>query len=201
MKDFGEELKPSLHGSQFGKPCKFPFRVNKTLFYGCIWSSDHDAIGPWCFTETVHLHSHTHSPIPDKWGICSDTCPIEDCPPCEKEYEYNGKHYTGCTNEGWTKGATNHFGSSQWCYTDKQRYIWKFCSNKCVNQNRPTNFSCDLANHERYHSNRKMQHIDIFRYYENLVSSCKYGNASDKNGWCPLHLDHAEKAICKKECL
>ena len=146
------------------------------------------------------MHGHTHAPTTNKWGICADNCPIEDCPTCENRFSYKGKNYTGCTNEGWLVGAANHFGNSDWCYFDKHRYIWKFCSDRCTPTNNPTNVSCITENHKKYHENRKKEHFTIYRQYQNLFSNCTTKQSVENNQWCPIQLDDAEKAICINEC-
>lgn len=210
IKKFGSNLDPHIYGYEFDKPCKFPFRINHTLFYGCIWSSEHDSVGPWCFTETTDLIGYTHSPVKYKWGLCSNDCLIEDCPSCEDTFLYEGKSYGNCTNAGWPDGNTDHFGNSDWCYTDNQRYIWKFCSKKCRPQNRPTNSTCNaflnIAMHmynnneyfptdNHYQENQEKKHLLMYRQYENVTSNC-----SPKE-WCPIQLDVVETAICSNNCI
>ena len=207
INEFGNNVtnNPSLYGYEFGKPCKFPFRLNKTLFYGCIWSSEHDLVGPWCFTETTNQLGYTHSPIHDKWGICSDNCVKEDCPACEENFLYNNKNYSGCTNEGWPNDNAYHFWRSEWCFVNNQTHLWKFCSNSCKPRNRRTSSLCTIPLHnsqeqvKRHHIDKK-HHSVIYRYYENITSNCTSHEQLMVNEWCPVLLDKSEIAVCSETC-
>ena len=53
-------------GPQRNKPCKFPYFFDGRLVYSCITSQDRPK--PWCSISEVYQS--------DKWGYCSDECPI-----------------------------------------------------------------------------------------------------------------------------
>ena len=203
MKRFGNQevnSKPELYGYEFGKPCKFPFRLDTTLFYGCIWSSYHETIGPWCFTETTTQLGYTHSPKQNKWGICSDTCPEEDCPACEDNFSYKGQNYSGCTNEVWPEHNAFHFVKSQVCSIDNESNLWKFCSSKCKHQNKPISKMCNKSTHNHYHDIQERDHAVIYRYYENVTSKYTSKNQTIDYHWCPVRLDKSERAVCSSTC-
>ena len=170
------------------------------LFYGCVWSSPHDSIAPWCYTETFHLHGYTHIAGEDKWGICSNDCPVEDCPQCEPNFSYKGDNFTDCTLKGWTADTIHEFGSSKWCYTDNSRKIWKLCSDKCQPKNMRINSSCRDSNHDIYHEDNVKEHHTLYRNYENQLSNCSSETGFGGNKWCPIQLDPGEKAFCLEMC-
>ena len=152
----GTVVNTSIHGYEFDKPCKFPFQINDQMFHGCVWSDSHDSVGPWCYTETKDKLEQTerkgnktkfkirpNEGKPKKWGICSDDCPVEDCPPCESSVD--GKQDgDNCTREGWDFNRFNgvHYGAPLWCYHNKDKGKWKFCSNKCENNSNLINSEC-----------------------------------------------------------
>ena len=53
-------------GPQRNKPCMFPFYFEGRLVYSCITSPDRPR--PWCSISDIYQS--------DKWGYCSDACPI-----------------------------------------------------------------------------------------------------------------------------
>ena len=100
----------TVHGYEFNTKCKFPIRIARKLFYGCIWS---ESVGPWCYTEVTRNvqniiwpsghhervpSPYVDSPINGKWGICSDNCPMEECPKCKFPFKYRKKTYETCAS-------------------------------------------------------------------------------------------------------
>ena len=184
---FGENLNLTIHGYEFDKPCEFPFRINEKLFYGCVWSKSHESIGPWCYTQVIDYQGHSHTPALDKWGICSDDCPVERCPSCETAFTYEEKKYTNCTNDGWMRDNVYHFGSSSWCYYNNAHKEWRFCSEKCE-PNKSTNSQC----------------TPDYKYRGNLMANCTLRQGYGEHQWCPILLDHNKNperwAICSEGC-
>ncbi|KAM4859204.1 lymphocyte antigen 75 isoform 2-T2 [Thomomys bottae] len=48
-------------GNSYGRPCEFPFLVNRKWHHDCILDKDHS--GPWCATTSNYEQDQ-------KWGIC-----------------------------------------------------------------------------------------------------------------------------------
>lgn len=122
QKQYGS-VNTTIHGFEYNKPCKFPIRVAGKLFHGCVWS---DSVGPWCYTDVERVvtkvyHNgglltldNVHSPVNNKWGICSDNCPIEDCPKCEFPFTYLKKSYKTCQIGGITQSGSRFTSLSWW---------------------------------------------------------------------------------------
>ena len=132
---FGE-VNSTIHGYEFGKTCKFPIKIAEKLFYGCIWS---DLSGPWCYTDVQKVEKHVigyytssifinESPVSGKWGICSNNCPIEECPLCEFPFRYLRKNYESCKQYGNSISGTDFYNMT-WCYNNQTSRDWKFCLN------------------------------------------------------------------------
>ena len=152
-KQYGK-VNPTLHGYEFDKPCIFPIRVAGKNFYGCIWS---ESIGPWCYTDvtrlvevyplsnnkTVGLPSlYDNLPVTSKWGICSNNCPMEDCPKCNFPFTYKNKTHKKCQKGDIVKNGPD-FINLPWCYYGKnEKTDWKFCSDKCNPDSMTVNSMC-----------------------------------------------------------
>ena len=150
-KQFGK-LNSTLHGYEFDKPCKFPFRIAGKLFYGCVWS---ELSGPWCYTERIERVKYSNAgttifksleTMDHKWGLCSDNCPIEDCPNCNFPFRYGippaVKTYNSCIKGGFSVNETTDFDNKPWCKYDKDWTDWKFCSDKCEPNSTRVNSQC-----------------------------------------------------------
>ncbi len=58
----------TIGGKEPGKACKFPFKANNEIYYGCAETSE----GLRCSTKNDEEGNH----INGHWGICSPNCPV-----------------------------------------------------------------------------------------------------------------------------
>ena len=202
----GIVVNASRHGYEYDKTCQFPFKWMNQTFHGCVWSDSHDSVGPWCYTETegalmpvTNENGTQHYPIghqgkPKKWGICSDECPIEDCVPCESSIDGN-IHNDDCNRKNWPDNISEfHFGAALWCFTDKDRKQWKFCSKKCKNHPKKINSICKdtfiSASSEEFHITTR--------------ATCWKKEANHNYTSCPIVTNEGKNpimwAICTDDC-
>ena len=193
----------SKFGYEYDKPCKFPFRVAGKFFHGCVYSDQYDTIGPWCFTDTTE--TEVRYPVfkyqngstiyrkvkvqvgkPKKWGICSDGCPIEDCPSCKFPFTYEDQKYDQCTNKEWPKKySAFHYKGLSWCKYGNASSHWKFCSKACENSPDTINSQCEKN----------------FIHDGKLTSHCVKKDAIDDFKSCPIITDEDKMPLTWATCV
>lgn len=181
--------------------CAPEFDWKGVIYRGCT-SIGHDK--PWCMHHEQHTDGNAVSD--GDWSNCVQTCDdeetVENCgwvpaESCQKEFDYEGTHYVGCT-------SVEH--DSPWCSnTDPYNRSWSHCKYQCKNPSAADKKTIEKLNKGASTDNRLCSWqppqacSPTFNYQGTDYEGCVL--ADNPTPWCSHDRSHSGAwSNCEKVC-